>query len=306
MKEISKISDLNESSRVAISMGNFDGVHLGHQALLRNALKESKNKDFSLGVITFIPHPSEIFKGVKDFYINSFKERRELLKELGIDFIVELPFDETFAKLSPEDFLSEYVLKIKNLKKLFLGHDFGLGKDKRGDLKFIADFIRPFNIEFHVEEEFLFEGHEVSSSKIRDLIKKGDIREANTLLGRNFFLSGKVVLGEGRGKRIGIPTMNLDMSEKRLTPGRGVYVTKTSVDGKENLSVTNIGLNPTFETDGRVKIETHLFDFDKTSYGKEIRVSFVEKIRDEKKFKGPADLVEQINRDITYTKEKYL
>ncbi|RLA64972.1 MAG: hypothetical protein DRQ88_10005 [Epsilonproteobacteria bacterium] len=306
MKIISKNNDLNEYTDIAISMGNFDGVHLGHQRLLKNALKESKERGLTFGVITFIPHPLEVFKGVSDFYINSFEERRELLRGLGVDFIVELPFDDAFSKVEPQDFLNNYILTIKNLRKFFLGHDFGLGKEKKGDLKFISDFIKPHKLELHVEDEFLFNGHEVSSSKIRKLIKDGDIPSANSLLGREFFLSGKVVSGMGRGGRIGIPTMNLEFDFKRLTPGIGVYVTSTKVDGKLNLSLTNIGRNPTFEEDGIIKVETHLVDFNKMKYGENICVKFLEKIRDEKKFSGPDELVAQINQDIDYTKKKYL
>ncbi|TDJ08274.1 MAG: bifunctional riboflavin kinase/FAD synthetase [Deltaproteobacteria bacterium] len=306
MKVVSNISTLIESGEVAISMGNFDGVHLGHQALLTNALNESKERGFSFGIITFVPHPAEIFKGVSNFYINSFEERRQLLERLGVKFIVELPFDEHFGKLGPKEFLNEYVLKLKGLKKIFLGYNFGLGKDKRGDLKFISEFVGPHNIELYVEDEFILDGNQVCSSKIREKIKEGDIPFANSMLNREFYLSGTVVPGAGRGSRIGIPTMNLEFDHKRLVPGRGVYVTRTEVKGKQNLSLTNIGYNPTFETNERVKVETHLLDFDEKHYGEEIRISFVEKIRDEKKFGAATELIKQINLDILYTKEKYL
>lgn len=306
MKVVSNISDLGESGEVAISMGNFDGVHLGHQSLLKNALDQCQEMGYSLGVITFVPHPAEVFKGVSNFYINSFEERRELLKNLGVSFIVELPFDEDFAKIGPEEFLDNFVLKIDNLKKLFLGYDFGLGKDKRGDLKFISKFIKPHNIELYIEDEFLLDGNQVCSSKIRDKVKEGEIPSANSMLGRELFLSGTVVPGAGRGGRIGIPTMNLELDSKRLIPKNGVYVTKTEVGGNTHLSVTNIGFNPTFEENNLIKIETHLIDFDKKHYGDKIRVSFLEKIRDEKKFESPADLVKQINLDIDFTRGKYL
>lgn len=305
MKVVSKVSDLNEFSDVAISMGNFDGVHLGHQSLLKNALKESKERGHTFGVITFLPHPLEVFKGVNDFYINSFNERRQLLDNLGVDFIVELPFDDGFAKLGPQDFLTDYILKIKNLRKLFLGHDFGFGKEKKGNLEFIADFIKPHKIELFIEDEFLLDGNKVSSSMIRTFIKAGDIVAANALLGREFFISGKVVPGMGRGGRIGIPTMNLEFDIKRVTPGIGVYVTKTKVDNELILSLTNVGRNPTFEVGDVVKIETHLLGFDKKKYGENICVNFLEKIRDEKKFKGSEELVTQINHDIDYTKKKF-
>jgi riboflavin kinase / FMN adenylyltransferase len=298
MKLISKLSEIAGNKSIIVTIGNFDGVHLGHRRLLEEALKTAKGMAGDLVVISFVPHPQEFFSKLNDFYLNSFEERRELLKDFGVKYFLEINFDEQFSNLSPEAFLREYILSDKRVKKLYLGHDFSFGKSKTGNLEFVEKFLSNSEVQLEVFPEFKTSMDKVSSSLIRDLIRHGKIEKTNELLGRKFFIKGKVVKGKGRGATIGVPTVNLEISPNRIVPAKGVYFTKTYFQGKYFDSITNIGVNPTFRDDNQIKIETHILDFSQEIYGEDIVISFLKKLREEKKFNDFNELKLQINADI--------
>ncbi|MCP4913862.1 MAG: riboflavin biosynthesis protein RibF [Oligoflexia bacterium] len=304
MNLVNDINDIDAlGSKVGIVIGNFDGVHQGHQLMLRDVLNEASSKNEILVLLTFKPHPAEIIKNATSFLINSYVERRTLLEEVGIENIWEIDFNRDFSTLTPTDFLDKYISSIKNINSLYLGHDFAFGAGKKGDHNFVQEYCKDKHYKPFIQNKFEHEGKSVSSSIIRKNLKEGNLKMANSGLGRDFFLTGMVKKGDGRGRTIGFPTANIGVDHKRIIPSSGVYATYVSIKGVKFKAVTNIGTNPTFIDDGTISIETHILDFDNDIYGEELIVSFLYKIRDEKKFSSANDLVEQIKIDIEKRRE---
>lgn len=300
------LKEIKES--FGLTIGNFDGVHLGHQKLI-NELKKRIIKEGvdNLVVMTFHPHPSEILNpSRKHFLINSNTERRNLMKALGVNHLVEINFNRDFSMMSPEDFLTDHVLCNSNLKVLHLGYDFAFGENKKGDASFIKQFVEQnFNeISISTQEELKSEKDIVSSTLIRKLVEEGSFEKVTSLLGRPFFVEDVIVKGNMRGRTIGFPTANLTTNLKRIYPGNGVYVSQTVYKGMLYQSITNVGVNPTFEEDIIKRLETHIFDFDQDIYGERIHVELLKKIRNEIKFNSVNELVGQIKEDIN-TCRKY-
>jgi riboflavin kinase/FMN adenylyltransferase len=284
---------------LAITFGNFDGVHSGHQQLIKELRKKASDDNQVLGIVTFIPHPRKILQIHADgFLLTSYKQRRKLLSELGVDYLIEIPFNRDFSTLSAADFLDKYILTYPALKAIYLGWDFAFGANKEGDADIVKKHCHGRNI---VVEEFgvyPVANETVSSTVIRNALVAGDMIKARSLLGRPFLIEGIVVKGEGRGKRIGVPTANLQIDTDIIHPASGVYVTETSTKNMTYRSVTNIGHNPTFKDNKKLTIETHLIDFDEDLYGETLEVKFLERLRSEKKFATVNDLIEQIKKDI--------
>lgn len=288
---------------LGITIGNFDGVHLGHQELLRTIKDECIEKKLRFGVITFIPHPQKIIHPEKSrFLIYNYDDRKKLLKEAGVDFLIEMDFSRDFSTLEPEFFLRNHLLKYPSLKKFFLGYDFAFGANKSGGQEIISRVCRPHQIDVEVQPQFYFNDQIISSSIIRTHINQGSIRDLKSYLGRAFHLKGVVVKGEGRGKKIGFPTANIQISEDVIIPKRGVYVTQTHYNGMIYKSITNIGHNPTFNKSHHLTIETNIFDFNIDIYGEPLKIEFYDRVREEKKFATVNDLVTQIQSDISYAK----
>lgn len=290
-----------------VTIGNFDGVHLGHQQLLRAIRRHADSIGGTAVAITFRPHPQFVLRPTAaPLLINSYEEKHELLLRYGADLVVEEPFSREFSNITPEEFVERLLVAGLATKVLYLGYDFAFGKERAGSLDTMKKLAQARNIEIHVEEPFKVEGQAVSSSLIRRHLDEGDIPFVNHCLGRAFFLRGLVWRGEGRGRTIGVPTANL-RTENRKYPRTGVYATRTHWRGKRFDSISNVGYNPTFKGDGLdlpLKIETHLFDFDADMYGDEIEVEFHAFLRSEKKFAGSAELLTQIREDIVGAKEK--
>ena len=301
MKIINHINEIG--GPFVVTIGKFDGLHKGHQKLLDHLLKLADQFQAKSCVVTFTPHPNEVLGHEdKGFLINSYKEKEILIKNLNIDCLVSLSFNQGFSVKSPELFILEYLESV-HLKAIHLGHDFSFGANKRGDYKFIQSHFSKTNIQVTVQEQLIHQGEGVSSTRVRELVRKGEFPGVEELLGRYFFISGVVIKGEGRGRKIGFPTANINIEEKRVAPSLGVYITRTWYRDYMYHSVTNIGVNPTFKGIRRPSIETYIFDFDQDIYGEIIRVEFIRKIREEVKFCSVADLVDQINKDVILAKE---
>lgn len=304
MKVIKSLNELNELD-YAVTIGNFDGVHCGHQKVIRNIKDECENSNLKLVVVTFTPHPIQILNPKEHYLINSYSERRELLAELGIDYLFEIEFNRDISLMPPKDFLDEFIFNAKAPAKFYLGHDFAFGAQKKGNHSFVKKYCEDINTEVIVLCSFDVEGGKVSSTIVREALADGDVESVRKYLKRDYFIRGRVIKGAGRGRQIGIPTANLDLDRYRRYPKNGVYITKTKFGESTWYSVTNIGHNPTFTDGMRVFVETHILDFDNDIYGNEIEVSFIKRLRDEKKFDSVNDLIEQINLDVDKTREYF-
>ena len=300
--DIPKIND--SYPEIGLTIGNFDGVHLGHRELLKKIKSHCDAKKLLFVVVTFIPHPQKILQPEKErFLINSYDQRRKLLNELGVDFLIEMGFTRDFSTLPPERFLQDHLLSYPNLKDFYLGYDFAFGANKQGDYDLVRSLCKPLNVAVEIQPKFEFHSKVVSSSLIRDLIVSGKINEVEELLDRPFHLEGVVVKGEGRGKKIGYPTANIQVSPDLIVPQRGVYITRTKHNEMTYNSITNIGHNPTFKDTNQIHIETNLFDFDIDIYGENLDIEFLHKVRDEKKFATVNDLIAQIKSDVVFAKD---
>lgn len=286
-----------------ITIGNFDGVHLGHQQLLKKIKADCSARGLKFIVVTFTPHPQKILQpGKEQFLISSYEQRRQLLKKLGVDYLVEMLFTRDFSTLSPEEFLNNYLLIYPSLQNVYLGYDFAFGANKQGDYDLVKSICAPRGVEVEIQPKFEFNGKIISSSLIRERLISGSIDEVEEMLGRPFHLEGVVIKGEGRGKKIGFPTANIQVSQNLIVPHKGVYVTRTVYDGMTYKSVTNIGNNPTFKGGNQLHIETNLFDFDHDIYGERLEIQFLHKIREEKKFFTVNELIDQIRQDVVFAK----
>lgn len=308
MKILSSLNEIprdskNEYPPIGLTIGNFDGVHVGHRQLLKKIKKFCHDKQHLFVVVTFVPHPHKILHPEKEhFLLNSYEQRRTLLNELGVDILVEMNFTRDFSTLKPQDFLAKYLLSYPNLKDFYLGYDFAFGANKEGDHDLVNSLCKPYDVDVEIQPKFEFQGKVVSSSLIRDKLSSGKIDEVEDLLQRPFHLEGVVVKGEGRGKKIGFPTANIQVSRDLIVPHKGVYVTRTIYKGMTYNSVTNIGNNPTFKDSSQIHIETHMLDFDTDIYGEVLEIQFLHKLREEKKFPTVNDLISQIKHDVDEAK----
>jgi riboflavin kinase/FMN adenylyltransferase len=289
---------------IGVTIGNFDGVHLGHRQLLKKIKAECENKNLLFVVVTFIPHPQKILQPDKErFLINSYEHRRVLLSQLGVDFLIEMKFTRDFSTLRAEEFLSRYLLTYPNLKNFYLGYDFAFGANKEGRQDLVNSLCQSRGIKVEIQPKFELNMSVVSSSLLRDLLLAGRVDEVISLLERPFHLEGVVIKGEGRGKKIGFPTANIQVSNDLIVPQRGVYITRTIYKGMTYQSVTNIGHNPTFKDTSHIHIETNLFDFNDDIYGEILEIQFLKKLRDERKFPTVNDLISQIRTDVDAAKK---
>lgn len=280
------------------TIGNFDGLHLGHREIINRVISHARRENGTAVVITFRPHPQMALAPVEDpRLINTYEEKVELLEQMGVDIVIEEPFSREFSNTSPDEFVNKYLLRDLGTKVLYLGYDFAFGKGRTGTVDTLKPLANARGIELNVVEPHLVDGKPVSSSRVREAIDAGDSQTALECLDRPFFVRGNVVRGAGRGRQIGFPTANIAMAFRKM-PRQGVHVTRTIWHGHAYPSVTNVGSNPTFEPDkDNPDIETHLLDFDNDLYGDTIEVQFLDYLREEKKFSGAEELIEQIKQD---------
>ncbi len=303
MKTVSSLLDVSgapgEKPQLAVTIGNFDGVHRGHQQLLRSLKDHTHPRGMALAVITFHPHPRKVLQApAAGFLLGSAPQRHRWLAEAGVDWLVEIPFTRDFSTLSAEEFLDRHVLCHPGLREIYLGWDFAFGAHKSAGAEEVRKHCTGRGIHVEVCPRYSAGDSQVSSSHIRQCVSEGRVREAHAMLGRLYTLEGLVVKGEGRGKRLGVPTANMQVDQDVLLPKPGVYVTETASRGMLYRSVTNIGRNPTFKDGPELSVETHILDFDGDIYGEGLEVRFLDRLRDERKFPGVDALLDQIKQDI--------
>ena len=282
-----------------LTVGTFDGVHLGHQEIVRQLAAGAHQLGYPAVVFTFFPHPAIVLgKRPDPFYITTPEERADLLGEFGADTVITLPFDRQIAATTAHDFISRLDYHL-GMRHLVIGKDFALGKDREGNAGRLAELGIEFGYSLEVFPPIQIDGEIVSSSRIRAALSRGDVDLVTRLLGRPFAVKGQVVPGDGRGHTIGIPTANLNLWVERAIPKAGVYVSQATFNGQTWGAVTNVGVRPTFETQPvPPRVETHLLDFKGDLYGEELHLNFLRRLRDEQRFPDIQALVEQIHSDI--------
>jgi riboflavin kinase/FMN adenylyltransferase len=287
-----------------LTIGSFDGVHRGHQAIIQKLTAGAHKQSLPAVVLTFHPHPSEVLRNRQEpFYLTSPEERAVLLGELGVDVVITHPFNTQVANTSALDFITSLKRQL-GLTHLCVGYDFALGHGREGNIDMLGELGQEFGYTLSIVQPVELDGEVVSSSQVRQALSQGDVERAQLLLGRPYQVGGQVVPGDGRGRTLGIPTANLDVWSGRLLPAVGVYACKAHVDGVAWAAVTNIGVRPTFEGQpDEPQIEAHLLQFNQDLYGQQVQLSFVSRLRDEKRFPNIQALITQINHDIQQAHE---
>ena len=280
-----------------LTIGNYDGLHLGHRKIIeRVEIKARENKGTSM-LMTFHPHPLTILKPDRFIgLITPLPVKRRLIEEAGIDVMFIIPFTDEFHLISPESFVENILVQKLGIKGLIVGYDFKFGKGGKGNVEYLAAKSTQYGFFFDIQEAITLDNEKVGSNRIRRMIQEGDIKKAGLHLGRPYMIEGTVMAGDGRGRTIGFPTINLQ-TEFPLIPGRGVYVSSVEIGGKRLPAVTNIGFNPTFDGQS-LTIETYIMDFSQDLYNQKVALYFLDRIRDEVKFSSVDELKDRIRKDV--------
>ena len=304
MRHIRSLKNLS-LGKTWLTIGVFDGVHLGHQEILKSLTAGAHRDNATAVVLSFYPHPAAVLgKRSTIQYLTPPDEKAELLGRLcDVDVLITHPFDLEVAALSPEAFIGK-IRQHLDLQKLFVGYDFALGKNRVGDAAYLTEMGLKDGYAVQQFEPLHDKADVISSSRVRETLADGDVAAANKLLGHPYSLVGDVVHGDGRGRKINIPTANIEVSPEKAIPANGVYACYVYVDGVKHSAVTNVGIRPTFTPDkAEANIEAHLLDFDRDLYGQTLRLEFIEHLRPEKKFNGVDELISQIHADIKKSRE---
>lgn len=291
-----------------VTLGNFDGVHLGHQAIFRKVIEEARKKKGEAVAITFEPHPLKILSPQNcPPLLTPFRKKMMLIEESGIEVVLCIEFTLDFSKISPFDFIKNILIEKVKANKIVVGYNYHFGKKQSGDIHILNHACKLFQVDVEVMEPVRIGSITVSSSKIRALIKEGEVEEASKLLGRNYPVIGKVVQGAKRGQTLGFPTANLEISEE-LYPKKGVYAVEVVWNQQHLNGLANVGMNPTFlpaqaKQGGPLSVEVYILDFHHELYGEQIQINFKKRIRDETRFNSPSELMDQIRKDVKWASE---
>jgi len=301
MKIYRSIEDYDEDKRSVVTIGTFDGIHLGHQEILSRLIKSSKNKDLNSVVLTFFPHPRIILNKYNEVkMIDTLDEKIIHLNEIGIDSLIIHPFDRNFSLLSANQFIKDFLVDKLKIKHIIIGYDHRFGKGREASVTDLKNYANDYDFTVEEIKAQEIEKITVSSTKIRNSINQGDIKTTEKYLGRYFNLTGKVVKGDGLGKKINYPTANIFIKETyKIIPKDGVYLVETIIKDELFNGMMNIGHRPTIGKNVK-SIEVHLFNFNEDIYGQVISIKMISKIRDEKKFSSIQALKEQLVKDENY------
>ena len=292
--ELEKAKTTEES---LITIGVFDGVHMGHRSLISQLISQAKSKNLISGVVPFSNHPGTIInKNFEPNYLTSLQDRLKLIEETGVDFVVPVTFTEEVANLKAQEFTKILQNKLK-MKGLMVGPDFQMGKGREANVKKLETIGENQGFKLTKINVKGIKNLTVRSTSVREALKQGKIEEATEILGRRHSLKGTIVLGEKRGRDLGFPTANFDVPADICVPSNGIYATFIYLDKQKYLSATSVGTNPTFNGQQRT-IETYIMDFARNIYGSQPKLEFVSKLRDEVLFDSIPSLIEQMNRDV--------
>jgi len=288
----------------AVTIGNFDGVHLGHQKILRNVLERAHAANLTSAVLTFYPHPARVLRPeAAPALIETLDQRLAAIDATGIDAAFVVRFDAELAKLTPEDFVQRFLVDAMRAKTVLIGGNFRFGHKQAGDAQMLGDLGRRLGFEVEIVPPVTADDVVVSSSAIRGALRDGKVDDARRMLGRPFALAGKIQTGTGQGSKLVVPTLNL-ATEQELLPKSGVYATEAVVGEKIYYAATNVGVRPTFDG-SRTTIESHLLDFNDALTSGNLEFRFWARLRDERKFSSPAELREQVLRDINQARQYF-
>lgn len=280
----------------ALSLGKFDGVHRGHEALI-DQLMRYKNQGLKAAVFTFDIPPKKLTENQNYRLLTTNEEKRVLFEERGVDYLLQCPFTPEIMHMEPEDFV-EWLVRSLHVKSIVVGTDFHFGHNRRGDHVLLEQLSGQLGYEMVVVDKLQYRGRDISSSYVREEILKGNLEIANELLGYPFFVQSEVIHGRQLGRTLGIPTINMELPAEKLLPPKGVYVTRLMIDGNFCTGVTNVGQKPTVNNTNKVSVETHILDYEGDLYGHTLCVSFLAYLRPEQKFASVEELKAQMERDI--------
>ena len=304
MKIIRGIENLNnEFTQCVVTLGNFDGVHLGHQQLINHLIEQGKKLNLPTAVMLFEPQPLEFFSKQAPTRLTSFKEKVQLIEKLGIDYIIAVPFTQTFANMSANAFIQDWLINKLSAKYIVIGDDFQFGRDRKGDINLLQQYTQ--NNQFSVESmpTFVWNNLRISSTAVREALFNSDFELARCLLGRDYAIQGRVVHGNALARQLGFPTANIHLNRKKPAL-QGVYFVKVKncCSNQYYHGIANIGIRPTIQGKKAI-LEVNIFDFSGDIYGQYLDVTFVCKLRDEKKFDSLTDLKQQISQDVCTAKQ---
>lgn len=297
MKIFNSLEEIENIEETVIALGNFDGVHKGHQQIISRTVKSAEAAGFKSAVFTFSNHPKNLMADkivVKNILYAD--EKAAIIESLGVDYMFNIPFDQTILNMDPIDFIDDLLIGKFNMRQAYCGFNYRFGYKAAGNAEILMKEGMKKGFGIHIQEPFTIDGNLVSSTFIRSLIQEGKVDQCIKYMGRLYSIGGEVVVGNKLGRTIGFPTSNIMIDETMVTPPNGVYVTYCTYNGVRYPSVTNVGVKPTIGTYHK-NVETHIFNFDKELYGKTIRVEFLEKTRDERKFESVEALSKQITDD---------
>jgi riboflavin kinase / FMN adenylyltransferase len=302
MEAFSDIKDQQLSlTGSVVTLGNFDGIHLGHQALIHHTVEEAKRLGYPSIVVTFEPHPLKVLAPERaPRLLLTYQDKLDLFQASGVDIVVAQRFDRQFASVTAEDFVRRFLVGQLRTKKLWVGRDLRFGQGRKAGTEDLMRVAPEVGFQVGVVEPILSNGVRISSSRIRELVEAGCVDEVQPMLGRYHFVSGRVITGAGRGRKLGFPTANI-LSQTEVVPSNGIYATLIEFKNRRWLSVSSIGVNPTFG-DGPRTVESFIFDLDTNVYGESVKLFFVKRIRDEQKFATVEELIAQMHGDVDQAK----
>ncbi len=295
MRIIKDLAEIKRDQNSVITLGTFDGLHLGHQQIVDTVVQKSLKSAGRSFLITFEPHPRKIIPGRNDVKIlSTLEEKVVILEELGMENLFVINFTTEFSKQSPEEFVEKYLVKGIGLREVVIGYDHHFGKARDGNFELLQRLGNNIIFQLLLFRSTRLDGETVSSTKIRNALLAGDVLKAGKMLGRNYSFKGTIVHGDGRGRQLGFPTANLAVdNEDKLIPAKGIYAAECVVENEKHFGLLSLGSRPTFHKDGEIIPEFYIFDFDKDIYDEVMQVNMVEKIRDEEKFNSVDELIIQ-------------
>ena len=299
MKVYRHIDEINHDSNTIITIGTFDGIHLGHQEIIKKLFERSRYHKGRSFLITFHPHPRKVVSKSNNIKILSTPDEKiSILEKMGLENLFIINFTPEFSQQSPASFINDFLIRKIGLREIVVGHDHKFGKGREGTFETLESLSKSLKFEMSMVDEFKVNDEPVNSTKIRNALSQGDVRKANSFLGREYIFTGKVIEGDKRGRELGYPTANILLDDAdKLLPGLGMYAACVIIDNEKFPGLLSIGKRPTFYDNGEIIPEVYIYDFERNIYNKKIAVTVIDKIRDEEKFSSPEDLINQMNKD---------